>query len=283
MTDEDDPRLVLTLEGTASADLEGVRPAARYAAPRVYRGARGRSGVLKAPEVGAEQVSELLFGEAFEGLLERGAFVFGRCGRDGYVGWTARDGLAEAGTLPTHQVRALATFAFAEPSIKRPVRTRLPMNALVTVTGREGAFAELEDGGYAPLKHLAPLGVFDERPHEVALRFLGAPYLWGGRTADGLDCSGLVQAARFACGLAAPRDSDQQMALGVALEPGAALEGLQAGDLVFWRGHVGVLESAASLVHANAWAMCVAREPLAEAIARIEGAGGGAPTAFRRP
>jgi cell wall-associated NlpC family hydrolase len=152
------------------------------------------------------------------------------------------------------------------------------MLADVAVAGSEGAFVGLVGGGFVPAAHLAP--VTDDFV-AVAARLMGVPYLWGGRSARGIDCSGLVQLAMMAAGLPAPRDSDMQAALiGQALEPDVPL---RRGDLVYWRGHLGILTAADRLLHANAHAMAVAEEPLAPAIARIAAAGGGPVTARRRP
>jgi cell wall-associated NlpC family hydrolase len=135
-----------------------------------------------------------------------------------------------------------------------------------------------EGAGWIPARHLAPIGADFSEPAATAERFLGTPYLWGGRDSVGIDCSGLVQQALYAAGLACPRDSDLQAQLGSAVDAGD----LARGDLVFWRGHVGMLLDEARLIHANAWHMAVAIEPLAEAVERIARRGGGEPIAFRR-
>ena len=178
------------------------------------------------------------------------------------------------GGAPTHWVRALRTFAFGEPSIKSAPVAQLSMNALVRVEGHEGRFVRLEGSGFVVEEHLSPLGAWRDDPAAVALRYLEAPYLWGGRCSLGLDCSGLVQQALYACGRGCPRDSDQQAALGAAVEPAG---GLRRGDLVFWRGHVGMMLDAETLLHANAFHMAVAAEPLAQIVARV-----GEPAAYRR-
>jgi cell wall-associated NlpC family hydrolase len=113
----------------------------------------------------------------------------------------------------------------------------------------------------------------------VAEKFLGAPYLWGGKTSDGIDCSGLVQVALTACGIACPRDSDMQAALGGAVD--AQTETMQRSDLVLWKGHVAIARGDGSIIHANAHHMAVAIEPVTDAIARIL-AGGSAVTGIRR-
>jgi cell wall-associated NlpC family hydrolase len=137
-------------------------------------------------------------------------------------------------------------------------------------------------GGHVPAAHLAPIGQHEPDFVAVAERFVGVPYLWGGKTALGIDCSGLVQVALSASGMACPRDSDMQEAvLGIPVDPGSDLSNLRRGDLIFWEGHVAIVSERASLVHANAFHMAVAIEPIAEAVARIRD-GGSKITSVRR-
>jgi len=280
--DGSDPRLTLANPYVAASALEGVIAAPRYTATTPMQATAARAAIQTAPDPDAEQMDELLFGETFEVLESRGGFVFGRAPRDGYVGWIDEDALGEPGPPPTHRVCALATLAFLEPSIKTPVVHRLSLNTLGFIEAREGRFVKLHGSGWVVEHQLSPVGVFADDPAAVALQFLGAPYLWGGRSADGLDCSGLVQQALYACGFACPRDSDQQQALGAALEIGADLKGLRRNDLVFWPGHVGMMLDGTRLLHANASAMCVSIEDLSAAVNRIEAAGSGSPSAYSR-
>ncbi|HEV7383963.1 MAG TPA: NlpC/P60 family protein, partial [Phenylobacterium sp.] len=178
----------------------------------------------------------------------------------------------------THRVGALRTYAFAAPSIKTQATGPYSMNALVAVEAREGRLAKVSGAGWVAAEHLTPIGTFETDMAGVAERFLGAPYLWGGRESLGLDCSGLVQAALFACGHACPRDTDQQAELGREI----AREDFGRGDLVFWNGHVAIALDEARVVHANGFHMMVAVEPLETAIARIDAAGVGRPTTYRR-
>ena len=174
---------------------------------------------------------------------------------------------------------ALRTYAFSEPNIKSAIVGLHSLNALVTIEAREGRFAKAARAGWFVEHHLLPIGEFADDPVAVAEQFLGAPYQWGGRESLGLDCSGLVQQAYYACGRACPRDTDmQQAALGLGVEQ----KDLKRGDLVFWRGHVGLMRDATTLIHANAYHMKVASEPLDQAIDRIKAAGSGLPTAFKR-
>jgi cell wall-associated NlpC family hydrolase len=232
----------------------------------------------RAPDEAAEQLDQLLFGERFEVLAEEGGWAFGQAARDGYVGHVRTGQLSAPGPAPDHWVSALRAYAFSEPSIKsRPIGL-YSMNALVAVEAREGRFARGAGTGWFVEAQLSPVGRFAGDAAGIAERFLGTPYLWGGRESLGLDCSGLVQQAFYACGRACPRDTDQQAGLGVAVERDA----LQRGDLVFWRGHVAMLLDGARIIHANAHHMAAAIEPLDEAVERIQAAGGGPPTAFRR-
>jgi cell wall-associated NlpC family hydrolase len=273
-----DPRTTLAREGVADERLAGrsASPAYRPSEPTTVLAAS--APLRAAPSASAEQTDQLLFGEAFDVLLREGGWAFGQARRDGYVGWAEAAALAAGPPRPTHRVRALRTAALAEPRVRAAVSAWLPLNALVRAEASEGGFTRLQGAGWAPEAHLAPLGRFDADPAAVALQFVGAPYAWGGRDGLGLDCSGLVQAALFACGFACPRDSDQQAALGAAVDPGA----LRRNDLVFWRGHVGLMVDEARLVHATAHLMTVALEPLAEVVARRERLREGPPTGFRR-
>jgi cell wall-associated NlpC family hydrolase len=281
-----DPRLTLALGAGAQAGwdladiaLEGRVAAARYIVPEPMQVVTPSCPLRRSPDPSAEQMDQLIFGERFDVLTGRDGFAYGQARRDGYVGWAPREALAPSGSPPTHWVRALRTFVFPQASIKTPPVLCLSTNALVSVEAVEGRFAKLAAGGWAPADHVAPLGEVETDPAAVARRYLGAPYLWGGRDSVGLDCSGLVQQALYACGLFAPRDSDMQAKLGVAIE---RADDLKRNDLVFWRGHVGLMLDAERLIHANAYHMAVAVEPLAEVIPRIVAAGGGEPTAFRR-
>jgi cell wall-associated NlpC family hydrolase len=274
-----DPRLTLARPDLASSELEGIVRAARFAEPKRMRLTAPSTSLRAAPDSLAEQIDQVLFGEAFDVLATDGALAWGQAVRDGYVGWVDASGLAPAEEeTPTHWVTALRTFAFASASIKSPSFGPLSLNALARVTGEQGELALAEGAGWIPRAHLAPIGAGFVEPAATAERFLGTPYLWGGRDSVGIDCSGLIQQALYAAGLACPRDSDLQARLGASVERGE----LTRGDLVFWRGHVGMMLDEARLIHANAWHMAVEIEPLAEAIERISRRGGGEPTGLRR-
>jgi cell wall-associated NlpC family hydrolase len=272
-----DPRLTLARADLAAQSLEGVIAAERYQPTTLHAIAAPAAPLHREPDPASERMDELIHGELFEALEPRGDYVWGQARRDGYVGFVRAADLAPAGPPPTHRVGAIRTYAFAEPSIKTAALGPYSLNALVCVDREDGKFSHSAAGGWFWTAHLAPIGAFERDPAAVAERFLGAPYLWGGRTSVGLDCSGLIQQALYACGRASPRDTDLQLAAGA----GIARADLARGDLVGWRGHIGMMLDANRLIHANAHHMAVAIEPVDEAITRIE-AGGYGPTVFRR-
>lgn len=273
-----DPRITPWRDGVAARSLEGVLAAEVYLDTKANGCAVPATGVRAAPDAGAEQMDQLLFGERFEVLEEEGAWLYGQAARDGYVGFVEAAALAPAGPAPTHRVSALRTYAFEGPSIKTRALGPYSLNALVTVEAVEGKLAKVAGAGWMTAAHLSPIGLFEDDWAAVAERFVGAPYLWGGRESLGLDCSGLVQQALFACGLACPRDTDQQETMGAAI----AADAFGRGDLVFWKGHVALGIGEGRIVHANGHHMATVIEPLAEAVGRIAEAGVGQPTSYRR-
>jgi cell wall-associated NlpC family hydrolase len=273
-----DVRVTPLRDGIASQALEGLVKAEVYLEPKPRACVAPATAIRRAPDAASEQMDQLLFGETFDVIEEEGAFVWGQSHRDGYVGFVEATALAAPGPEPTHRVAALRTYAFAENSIKSRAGGPYSLGALVTVEVDEGRLCKVAGAGWMAAAHLAPVGEFETDAAAVAERYLGAPYLWGGRESLGLDCSGLVQQALFACGVACPRDADQQEALGRVI--GRAEFG--RGDLVFWRGHVAMGLDADRIVHANGHHMMVANEDLDAAIARIAAAGDGEPTSFRR-
>jgi cell wall-associated NlpC family hydrolase len=272
-----DPRLMLARTDLAAASLEGIVAAGRYVPSRPMRVAAPLAPIRRAPDPASERVDELLYGEAFEALADEGDFVWGQARRDGYVGFVPAAALAPAGAAPTHRVAAISTAAFAEPSIEAAATAPFSLNALVRVEAEDGPFGRAADGAWFRMEHLAPIGRFERDPALVAERFVGAPYLQGGRTSEGLDGPALIQQSLYACGRALPRDADLQLAKSREIGRGE----LARGDLVGWRGHVGLLLDAGRTIHASADHGAVVIEPLEQAIARFEAEGRG-PTVFRR-
>lgn len=247
----------------ADVALAGLYFAPHYAAP-VPRGVAAPSVPLRAaPDAEAQAVSELLHGETFNMLDSRSGWAWGYCGHDHYVGYVPMDALGEP-VAATHVTTAAAPL-FAAADIKSPIRALLPASARLAGTV-EGAFLPTE-AGFVHLRHVRALADAPSDWVAVAERHLGAPYVWGGRGGLGYDCSGLTQTALAACGIAAPRDTDQQAAaVGALLDDHAEL---RRGDIVFFPGHVGLMADAGRLLHANAYWMAVTIEPLDDVVARL--------------
>ena len=265
-----DARTLLARPDLADVRLEGLVRAGRFAAATPMRCAAPLAGVLDAAADGAKQEDELLFGELFEVLETRAGWAWGQARRDGYVGFVRTEALAAAGEAPTHRVAVLRTCGFARPDLKSKVLGLLSLNSLVRPREIQNGYVDCGEAGWITARHLAPIGAFETDPVCVAELYLGAPYVWGGRSSLGLDCSGLVQQAFYAAGRACPRDTDQQMA---AFTQAPRRSELIRGDLVFWKGHMGLMLDGVRLLHANAHHMATAIEPLDEALARIEQAG----------
>ena len=227
--------------------------------------------------------TEIIFGETLRVFREEEGWAYGQATRDGYVGWLSAEPLEPVREPPTHRVAALRTFVYAGPSIKLPDPMAIPQGALVTVARQEKDFAVLDGGGHVFAAHLRPVGETAADFVAVAEGYLGVPYLWGGRTSLGLDCSGLLQTALREAGVPAPRDSDMlRRFFPVELPVTPDFSGLRRGDAVFWNGHCGVMRDPRTLLHANGHHMAVASEPLVEAAARIAEKSFGAVTSIGR-
>ncbi|MEM8787124.1 MAG: NlpC/P60 family protein [Pseudomonadota bacterium] len=270
-----DPRVTLARADLAAAHLRGQANAARFVEPTPMRVTAPVLDVTDAR--GGALTTQFLFGERIE-ICDAGAdgAAWGQAAADGYVGYMDPSGLAPWAP-PTHRVRVLGTQLYRGPGLKQAPIGALPYAARVCVTQTQADFARLEDGRWCPAQHLAPLDAPAADFVAEARMFLGVPYLWGGRSGWGLDCSALVQLALAAAGIAAPRDSDQQEALG-----GPADGPARRGDLVFWEGHVGILEAPDRLLHANAHHMAVVSEDFETASVRIAATPTGPITARRR-
>jgi cell wall-associated NlpC family hydrolase len=253
----------------AAASLQDLVPAPRYVDGEPRQVVHASTPLRAEPNARSSWTTEVLFGERVTVFEEKDGWAWVQLARDGYVGYM-RPGAISAQVKPTtHIVRALGTFLYPTTDVKAPPWLHLGMTCEVSVAEMGATFARLADGSFIPARHIAEVGRYARDFAGVAERFLGTPYLWGGKTRLGLDCSGLVQVALHAAGIDCPRDSDMQQAeLGASGEVRDTLDGLQRGDLVFWKGHVGIMMDAFLLLHANAHHMGVAIEPLRAAVDR---------------
>jgi len=270
----------------AAIDYEGRAEAGRFAEGEVFQVIADRLPISPEPRGDRPIDTEALCGEwltVYEKTPE--GWAWGQLDTDGYVGWFSSDGLGPV-TAATHRVRALRTYRYPAADLKFPPLGLLSMGAKVTVTGktvtRGLTYALLSDGSAVVAKHLVPLDAVSEDWVAVAEEFLGTPYLWGGRTSLGLDCSALIQLAAQAGGHDIPRDSDMQEAEAGEEIPHDDLSKFLRGDLIFWKGHVGIIAGPNQLLHANGYTMTVAYEPLDKAIARIGATEWGKITKARR-
>lgn len=275
-----DPRVTPARPDLAARHLEGKVEAARFVDGVVREVIDAQAPLRHEPYPDAPFGTEALLGERVTVYDENEGWCWGQLANDGYVGWLPANGLAEPGPEPTHRVAALRTLVFPGPSIKVPPVAALSLGCRLAVLRMEKEFA-VTATGFVPARHVAPVDSVEPDFVAVAERFIGAPYLWGGKTSLGLDCSSLVQVALTAAGIACPRDSDMQQVLGEAVGAASDFSDLHRGDLVFWSGHVAIVRDPATVVHANAFHMAVALEPLGQAIARIAAAGSEV-TAVRR-
>jgi cell wall-associated NlpC family hydrolase len=266
-----DPRITPARPDLAASHLEGKVTAARFVAGEEREVIDAQAPLRAQPAPDAPLMTEALMGErvtVYEFNDE--GWAWGQLAADGYVGWLPANALLAPRGEPTHKVIALRTLAFPGPSIKLPPVAMPPLGSRVAVTRTQERFA-VSPVGFIPARHLAPLDHRESDFVAVAERFLGTPYLWGGKSNHGLDCSGLVQIALNACGVPCPRDSDM-----IEREVGQRIDLAQArrGDLIFWKGHMAIVCDEATIVHANAFHMAVAIEPIAQAIARIAASDG---------
>ncbi len=270
----DDPRLTPARPDLAAKYLEGRIEAKRFVTGETFEISDSIAPLRGAPSSDAMLLTQALMGESVTIYDRNGeGFAWGQLNGDGYVGWLPDRALAKPAAAPTHMITALRTFAFPGPSIKLPPVDTLVMGAAVTVIRDDGVFAVTRGGWYLPRQHVGPIDRHVDDFVAVAEQFAGTPYLWGGKSSLGIDCSGLVQVALNAAGIGCPRDSDmQQDGLGRALDA-AESKKLRRGDLMFWNGHVAIARDADTIVHANAHHMATTIENTREAIARIKAAG----------
>jgi cell wall-associated NlpC family hydrolase len=274
-----DPRVTPARPDLAARHLQGQVEATRFVDGTVREVRDDSAPLRREPASDASLETEALKGErvtVYE--TDQEGWCWGQLERDGYVGWLPANALMEPGPPATHWVRVLRTLAFPGPSIRLPPLAGYSLGCRLAVLRTEGPLAATPSG-FVPARHLAPLDAHETDFVAIAERFVGVPYLWGGKTSLGIDCSGLVQVALHACGAPCPRDSDmQERALGEAVD----VAGVRRGDLVFWKGHVAIVRDADTVVHAAAFHMMVVIEPIADVVRRVAGEGGGTIRAVKR-
>ena len=280
MTDLD-PRLHAFRPDLADMKLRGRVDAKKFVEGIVMEVVVPTATLHREALVTAMQTTQTLFGERLMAFEVVGDWVWGQLERDGYVGYIAKAAVSKELTNPTHRVSVPATFLYPLPDIKSQPPVSLPMNARLAIVESEEKFSKLSNGQHVYTKHIRLLSETEADFVGVAEKFLHVPYYWGGKTSQGLDCSGLVQTSLEACGTFSPRDTDmQETQLGQSVLINDR-DGLRRGDLVFWKGHVGIMADQKTLLHANGHHMMTVKEPLSEAMSRIEGIYGQV-SSFRR-
>ncbi len=271
-----DPRITPLRLDIAARVLEGQVEVPQFADANLKQVRLPTAMMLKAADPEAEAVSQLLYGESFDVYEESNGWAWGQSKVDDYVGYVRTEALgAPPEDEPNHCIKMARTPVFSRPSVKSHIRMLLDLNARVYVAHNHDRLTDdrytfIEGLGWVLTEALRPIDQPEGDPAAVAQRFLGAAYVWGGRSTVGCDCSGLVQASLLACGIECPRDADmQEEALGQEVAYGPNYTGLRRNDLVFWRGHVGIMLSDQHFLHANAHFMTVTVEPLVEAADRI--------------
>ena len=268
-----DRRLTPATERVALESLRGILERPQYTQGKQARVSVPVVDLKTAPD--GRRDRQVNFGADVTVIDTLNGWAFVQAALDGYCGWLPETALSHNLASLTHRVSAPATHVYTEPDIKRPEAYSLSLGARLSVTGIEGRFAQLATGGYVPVQHIDDNPAVD--PVAVAELLLGTPYLWGGNSRSGIDCSGLVQAALTACGFSCPGDSDLQRAAFPKVDQ------IQRGDLLFWPGHVALAASPDLMIHATAFKMAVIWEPIAEAIQRIDASGDGPFLGAHRP
>ena len=267
----------------AAAHLKGQVEAARFVEGTPMRVRVPVAPLRREPRSDAPLDTEALLGEAvtvYDNDAEGWSWV--QLSDDSYVGYMPTESLGPDQSPPTHRVDALRTFVYPGPSIKMPPLAALSFGSTIAALGEDGKFFQT-DAGFVFAMHAKPLAETETDYPGTAERFVGVPYLWGGKSSLGIDCSGLVQTALKAAGIACPRDTSMQVnELGTPVSYDDSLRGLQRGDFVFWKGHVGIMLDADNLVHANGHFMEVVSEPLRMARDRTLAKGSGPIIAIRR-
>ncbi len=279
-----DRRIHAFRDDLADLSLKGKVDAPRFTSGEPARVVVPSTPLRRAPRPGGPLDTELLFGEEVMVFEKADGWAWVQAKQDGYVGYISCAAIGGTGLAPTHRMNALRGYIFPKPDLKTPPIGILHFGSQITVVGMEGSYAALSEGGFVFSDYLRPVDSVETDPAELAKTFLNTPYLWGGRTSHGLDCSALVQLSWQACGITPPRDSDMLFSsFGEPIEFTGDESVLRKGDLVFWKGHVGIWLDEDHFLHSNASDMMVAMAPLSKTADRIAEKYEGPITGVRRP
>lgn len=250
----------------AAIKLKGQVKAEKFVEPIIYQVKNAATTIKAAPNSDATQISEALAGELIDIYEIKDGFAWGQLQRDNYVGYFPIDVISNTIIKNSHKIKVLRTYGFAGPKVEEKVLATLSIGAEINPNGeKQNGYVNCGEFGWIYENHICPIDEYHKDPIEIAKLFLNAPYLWGGKQSLGLDCSGLAQIANWVCGKNLPRDAYVQETCGIGVDINPDLSGLKRGDLVFWQGHVAMMIDDSNIIHANAFHMCVAIEPLEEA------------------
>ena len=281
--DKLDPRLHAYRPDLADEALRGQVEASRFVRGSLKRIVAPVAALYKIPDTLSERQSECLFGEDVKVFEEKNGFCWVQAQQDGYVGYIEQSKIGSIGNHPTHRVNVPRTFQYRDADLRSPMISPLSMGSRISVVGeaetRGTRYARLDNGSFVVFNHITPVSTVEDDYVTIAESFIHTPYLWGGKSGLGIDCSGLVQLALMMTGRTVLRDTDMQQAtIGKDIAPE---NGLQRGDLVFWKGHVAIMVDSGTLIHANGASMDVRKENLDHAIERIA-KNHSVPTGYRR-
>ncbi|MBH9995421.1 MULTISPECIES: NlpC/P60 family protein [Bartonella] len=281
--DKLDPRLHAYRPDLADEALRGQVEASRFVRGSLKRIVAPVAALYKIPDTLSERQSECLFGEDVKVFEEKNGFCWVQAQQDGYVGYIEQSKIGSIGNHPTHRVNVPRTFQYRDADLRSPMISPLSMGSRISVVSeaetRDTHYARLDNGSFVVFNHITPVSTVEDDYVTIAESFIHTPYLWGGKSGLGIDCSGLVQLALMMTGRTVLRDTDMQQAtIGKDIAPE---NGLQRGDLVFWKGHVAIMVDSGTLIHANGASMDVRKENLDHAIERIA-KNHSTPTGYRR-